>query len=65
MTPEQVVAHFGGKNNSVGKAARKLGITPAAIYHWMKTNTIPDGTQARIQIKTNGKLKADPVKEEE
>jgi DNA-binding transcriptional regulator YdaS (Cro superfamily) len=54
MTPLDVMTFFGTAEN----AATRLGVSRAAIYQWTKRKKIPQGQQARIQIKTRGKLRA-------
>ena len=54
MTPLDVMTFFGTAEN----AATRLGVSKAAIYQWTKRKKIPQGQQARIQIKTRGKLRA-------
>jgi len=55
MTPEDIIAHFG----TASVAARKLGVTHAAISIWKRTGYIPIGRQALIQLQTSGRLRAD------
>lgn len=54
MTPNQVVKHFG----SVSAASRSLGISRAAIANWKRRGFVPRLSQRRIQLETNGDLKA-------
>lgn len=53
VTYEDVCKHFG----TAAAAARKLGLTRAAISLWQKKG-IPLHRQLHIQEKTRGKLKA-------
>lgn len=55
MTPEQVIKHFGGEQ----EAATALDCTRQNVNYWRQQGEIPLKTQAFIQIKTNGKLRAD------
>ena len=55
MTFEEITTHFG----SVEKAKAALGLkSKQTIYNW-RDKGVPEGWQARIQIQTRGKLKAD------
>ncbi len=56
MTVDEVLAHFGAKNDS--DLASKLGVVRSAISQW-RGSGIPLPRQARIQIMTKGKLKAE------
>ncbi len=55
MTPEQVIKHFGGEQ----EAANALDCTRQNVNYWRQQGEIPLKTQAFIQLKTNGKLRAD------
>ena len=55
MTYEQIVEYYG----SEAAAAKILQITRQAINLWKQTSAVPKRTQAYIQLKTRGKLKAD------
>lgn len=55
MTHNDIIKHFG----SQAVAARKLGVTRAAVSIWGKRG-IPSGRQILIQYQTRGKLRADP-----
>lgn len=55
MTPEQVIKHFGGEQ----AAADALDCTRQSVNYWLNQGEIPLKTQAFIQVKTNGKLRAD------
>lgn len=55
MNQKDVIRHFG----SQVAAARKLGVTRAAVSIWGKRG-IPAGRQILIQYQTRGKLRADP-----
>jgi len=52
MTKDEAIAYFGGVNS----LARALKIWPQPIYKW---TVIPQGRQYEIEVKTQGKLKAD------
>jgi len=55
MTFEDIVKYWG----SVEKARVALGLkTRQTLYNW-RDGGVPDGQQARIQIRTRGKLRAD------
>lgn len=56
MTVDDIRAHFGAKNDS--DLALKLGVVRSAISQW-RSGGVPLPRQARIQIMTKGKLKAD------
>lgn len=47
--------HFG----SIAKAAERLGVHRQAVYEWKKRGVIPEGQQYKIEVLTNGALKAD------
>ena len=54
MTFEDIKNHFG----SVEKARTALGLrSRQTLYNWRETG-VPDGEQCRIQILTDGALKA-------
>jgi hypothetical protein len=59
MTPEQIIEHYGSER----AAADALGMTPQIVNYWKQKGEVPIKTQAFIQLYTNGKLKADSVKE--
>jgi hypothetical protein len=55
VTFEDIIGYYG----SVEKARAALGLkSRQTLYNW-KDSGVPDGQQCRIQIKTDGKLKAD------
>lgn len=54
MTYEQVLKHFG----SQAAAARALGVSQPSVWGWQKAG-IPIERQIDIEIKTEGKLRAD------
>ena len=54
MTPEQVIKHYGSER----AAADALKMTRQIINYWKLRKSIPLRTQAFIQLKTNGALKA-------
>lgn len=60
MTPDQVITHFGGCDESVLEVARQLRCSPQAVYQWLKAGEIPRARQLEIQEQTRGRLKADP-----
>lgn len=55
MNFQELVAYCGGKQIDV---ARKFNKTKGTISIW-KTNGIPDSAQYKIEVLTNGQLKAD------
>ncbi len=55
MTYNQVISHFGNGVN----AAKALKISPSSIYQWGRKDRVPSDTQYRIEVLTNGELKAD------
>jgi transposase len=57
MTPNEVVAHFGG---SVRQAAKALDLVTATIYVWIDEGRIPRLRQLDIQELTEGRLIAEP-----
>lgn len=54
MTPQQVIKHFGGEQ----AAADALECTRQSVNYWLNKGEIPLKTQAFIQVKTAGKLRA-------
>lgn len=54
MTPDQLVKHYGSEQ----AAATALRVTRQAVNYWVRRKSIPLRTQALIQVKTNGALKA-------
>ena len=63
MSPDEVITHFGGHDESVLKTSIELRCSPQAIYQWLKAGEIPRARQLEIQEKTKGRLKADKVPE--
>lgn len=59
MTPEQIIEHYGDEK----AAADALGVTRQIVNYWKQKGEVPIKTQAYIQLYTNGKLKADSVKQ--
>lgn len=55
MTPEQVIKFFEGEQS----AAAKLGVSRQIVNYWKRQRRIPTKTQAWIQLRTGGKLKAE------
>jgi hypothetical protein len=54
MTTEEAINYYGGKRKALADA---LGLWPHSIYRW---GTYPPvGMQARLEIITNGALKAE------
>lgn len=53
MTTEEAINYFG----NVKKLADELGIWPHVIYRW--GDTPPMARQYELEVKSNGKLKAD------
>ena len=55
MTFKDIIGYW----KSVEKARAVLGLkSKQTLYNW-RDNGVPDGWQARIQIRTRGKLRAD------
>jgi DNA-binding transcriptional regulator YdaS (Cro superfamily) len=54
MDVNDVVQFFG----TASEAARRLGVTRAAVSIWQRRG-IPPGRQALIQLQTRGKLRAE------
>ncbi len=55
MTFKDIIGHW----KSVEKARAALGIkSRQTLYNW-RDNGVPEGWQARIQLRTRGKLRAD------
>lgn len=55
MNVQQAVVHFGSQH----KLAEFLSVTDAAISMWNKRGNIPPLQQLKLEIMTNGALKAD------
>jgi hypothetical protein len=55
MRKADVISFFGG----IPAAAKKLGITPHAIYQW--PDLVPKGSAYTAQVVSEGKLKVDPA----
>ena len=53
VTLQEVLKYYGGVRN----LAKELGVSTQVIYTW--TDRPPLGRQYEIEVKTNGKLKAD------
>jgi len=61
MDYQQLIEFYG----TAREAARKLQVTESAIAQWKIRGRIPEGSQAIIQIRSRGRLRADePLKEE-
>ena len=60
MTYDQLIEHYG----TASKAAKKLGLTENAIYQWKCRKKIPWSSQAVIQIRSKGRLRADEPQKE-
>ena len=58
MKLNTVLRHYGGKDKSVPKTARALGLTPACVYNWGKLKYIPYQSQLLIELHSQGKFKA-------
>ena len=56
MTVDELKAFHGSKTYS--ELAEKMGVTKGAVSKW-RSKGIPHDTQARIQILTKNKLKAE------
>lgn len=55
MTFKDIIGHW----KSVEKAKTALGLkSRQTLYNW-RDNGVPDGWQARIQIRTKGRLRAE------
>lgn len=54
MTPKQVIEHYGGEQ----AVADALGITRQVVNYWKQHDRIPNYTQAFIELKSAGQLKA-------
>jgi ParB-like chromosome segregation protein Spo0J len=55
MTPEQVIKHFGTQE----LAAQALGFRQSAVSNWLARGKVPPISQLKLEIITDGKLKAD------
>lgn len=55
MTVTEVETYY----TTLAAAAKELGITRQATSKWRDNDLIPFNTQYRIEVLTNGKLKAD------
>lgn len=55
MTPEDVRNFY----KSTYNFHRMTGMSPVNLCNWLKKGRIPRGTQARLQLLTNGQLLAD------
>ena len=56
MNFEQVLAEYGDKKT----IAEACNVSYQAVQQWEESGKVPSGRQFQIEIKTNGKLKADP-----
>jgi len=56
MTANDVYTFYG---ESWSRAMKELSLSRSAYSNWIKIGRIPNFTQKRIQIWTEGKLKAD------
>jgi hypothetical protein len=60
MTPDELIAHFGGTaGGGVSAAARALKLAPPSIHGWIDAGEIPIDRQCQIELVTDGALKAD------
>lgn len=50
----QLITAYGNAN----RAAAELGFTRQALSKWKKKRRIPDLSQVRIQLRTNGRFRA-------
>ena len=57
MTTKEAIAHYGG----IKELASALGIWAHVIYRWGERP--PKARQYELQVKTNGKLKAEIFKD--
>ena len=55
MDFNDVKQHLG----SIAKAAERIGVHRQAVYEWKKRGVIPEGQQYKIEVLTDGALKAD------
>jgi predicted site-specific integrase-resolvase len=55
MTPKQLSRHFG---DNITEAARALQMSRRVIYKWLNSGRIPARTQAWIEQRTKGALRA-------
>jgi ParB-like chromosome segregation protein Spo0J len=55
MTPEQVIKHFGTQQ----AVADALGFRQSAVANWLVRGKVPPISQLKLEIITDGKLKAD------
>lgn len=55
MTVTEVKAYY----RTLASAAKELGVTRQAVNKWRDNDLIPFNTQYRIEVLTNGELKAD------
>lgn len=57
MHVDQLIKHFG----SQVAAAQAIGVTQPTVSMWRKRGSIPHIQQLRIELVTDGKLKAKPL----
>ena len=57
MTPKELITHF----KTQARAAEKIGRSQPTIARWFKDGIIPQAMQCEIQLRTRGRLKADPL----
>jgi transcriptional regulator with XRE-family HTH domain len=55
MKPSDLLIHY----RTQAEAADELGMSKQTVSHWLKTGSIPLKSQIQIEVKTDGKLKAD------
>lgn len=55
MTPDELIAHFGG----ISATARALGVKPPSVSEWKAAGRVPPGRQYQIEVVTDGALRAD------
>ena len=56
MTPESLIAHFGG----AAATARALGIKQPSVSEWKARGRVPIGRQYQAHVLSNGALTVDP-----
>jgi len=61
MTPEEIKRHYG----STYRFQKETGMGSATLHLWLKKGYVPISSQARLQLISNGALKADPEKPKE
>lgn len=57
MNPQQILDFFGNAN----KAAKAIGVARQTVGAWKKTDYVPFAMQEKIELLTDGELKADGI----